>query len=95
MVRKQAQAFVDAISKLTAKEREQNPSTEYADRFNQVLALAKEAEPDLDARLWPNPISHRQLMGGITVAGARYVEIETYARQIVGNFKKGPLTGLD
>ncbi|NTX54625.1 hypothetical protein [Myxococcus sp. CA039A] len=95
LVRRQATAFVEAISNLSPKEREQNPSAQYADRFNQVLALAKEAEPGLDPRLWPNPVAHRQLEDGSTVAGARYVEFETYARQIMGNFKKGVLTGMD
>jgi hypothetical protein len=82
-VRTKAQAFVSALSKMSAKEREQQPTIQFASDFNALLELAKEAAPEVDARLWPMPVEmfQREMMQpGVR---ARYVEIETYARQVL------------
>lgn len=83
-VRVKAQAFVDALSKMSAKERDQQPLPQFAADFNTLLELAKESAPEVDARLWPKPLElferAQMMQPGVR---ARYVEIETYARQVL------------
>jgi hypothetical protein len=76
-----ASVFVDTIGKMSAKEREKTPTMPFAERFNNILVLAKEAAPDVDSRLWPEPI--KQTDGTTRMVNAHYGEIETYASQIV------------
>jgi hypothetical protein len=87
-VRQKAKAFVESLERLTAKQREQPPFAGYARDFNALLELAKEAVPDLDPRLWPQPLQIVDHGMGEQVL-ARYAEIETYARQIVNHIPTG------
>ena len=49
----QVQVAAQVLEKIPAKEREQSPHKAFADNYNNLLALAKEAMPSLDARRWP------------------------------------------
>ncbi len=86
-----AMAFIEALSKLSAREREKVPAAHYGENFNQIIKLAKEAAPNVDERLWPKPITFKQPVGGGIITEARYVELETYARQIVNLLPDEPL----
>jgi len=79
----QAEAFVQVIGKLSVKERAAQPYAQYGERFNQVLALAKEALPAIDSRLWPPAIEVPRARMGPSHAAATYAEIETYAKQLL------------
>ena len=89
-VRVKAQAYVDALTNLSAKEREHQPLAPYAEDFNGLLALAREVAPDVDARLWPRPIeiSHNDVSRTVR---ARYAEIHTYALQVLNLLPDAPL----
>lgn len=81
-VRASAQAFVDTLSKLTAKQREQEPESRLARELNRLIELAEEVAPEIDERLWPVPIKVDDHPIRDRVFG-RYADIETAARQIV------------
>ncbi|NRD45956.1 hypothetical protein [Corallococcus exiguus] len=83
-VRSQAKAFVDSLSKMSAKQREQEPTPQFANQFNRLLELARQAVPDVDPQLWPTAVSVTPSLGGGHLrVGARYTEIEVYARQVL------------
>lgn len=90
-VRGNAQAFIDAIVRMTPKEKEQVPTVSYAQNFNNVLELAKEVAPHVDGRIWPAAICFDQPVGYGVIATTRYSEIETYSRQIVNLLPDEPL----
>lgn len=90
-VRQKALAFVDSLSKLTAKEREQPPTVQYGREFNRLLELAKEAVPNIDDRLWPEPVGFKKPEYFDEITNATYGEIETYAHQIVNLIPEEPL----
>lgn len=77
-----AKALADTLSGMSAKQREQEPFPRFAEDFNRLLELAKEAAPEHDARIWPQPIRVEDAGAGRTQVFARYVEIEAAARQI-------------
>lgn len=81
-VRGAARAFVDTLSKLPAKERERPPAVGYAQEINNLITLAREVAPEIDGRLWPQPIRYEDgLMGGYVFG--RYADVETAARRIL------------
>src|SRR5688572_21348049 len=82
----QAKAFVDGLSKLTAKERAQTPKGHFGQQFNQLRSLAMEVRTDLEARSWPPEIVVRATGQRELLCEATYAEIETYARVILGHF---------
>jgi hypothetical protein len=90
-VRQRAQAFLEALSCMTAKEKDRVPAVQYGQQFNKLLQLAKEAAPAVDARLWPQSVGATGPIGLAPVANARYVEIETYVRQIISLVPEEPL----
>jgi hypothetical protein len=85
-IRLKAKAFVDSLERLTAKQRDQMPSPQYVSEYNTLLQHAKEAAPQVDLTMWPPPIQMEDAGMGVTQVRARYVEIETYARQILAIF---------
>lgn len=78
-----AGAFVTVLERMSQKERQDTPNKQYGERFNDILALAKEAMPQIDQRLWPKPLEFISPQFGAAITVARYAEIETYARQIL------------
>ncbi|NOK34280.1 hypothetical protein HMI49_13845 [Corallococcus exercitus] len=80
-VRAKAKAFVDALAGMTARQREQEPSPHYVESYNQLLALAKEAAPNIDPRLWPSRVDYHPAAGAS--AQVKYVELHTYAGEIL------------
>lgn len=84
-VRANAKAFIDSLERLSAKQREQMPSRQFAEQFNRLLEVARETAPQVDHRLWPPPLEVTEHMGVVQVS-SRYAEIETYARQVLARF---------
>ncbi len=82
-VRGLAHAFLDSLDNLEAKEREQQPSAPFGENFNNVLQLAKEAEPTIDARMWPKSVETYESAVGRKLTRSHYVELATYARQVL------------
>lgn len=83
----QAKAFVDSIAKLTAKERGETPPAHFGQQYNRLREMAMELKPDIDPRSWPPAIN--VITSGFTGASysqAKYVDIATYARTILGHF---------
>lgn len=91
--RAQIQTFIASIGGMTAKQKESSPTVQFCERFNTVLELAKEARPQVDARLWPKPFEPYETVGGMMHVETRYSEIESYARQVLANLP-GPAPGV-
>jgi hypothetical protein len=87
-IRQKAQNFIDAIDRLTARQRDQMPYPQYASEYNALLEQSKEAAPQVPPEMWPPSIEMKDADVGLTQVFARYVEIETYVRQIQGNFPR-------
>lgn len=85
-IRQKAKAFVDALERLTAKQRNEAPTPQYASEYNALLEQAKEAAPQVTPEMWPPPIQISDAGMGVTQVFARNPEVETYARQILANF---------
>ena len=77
-----ADAFVDTLEKLSPKEREQQPSAALGENYNNVLQLAKESMPGINARLWPKPVEVYESASGRHLTRGTYADLETFARQI-------------
>lgn len=77
-----AKAFVDALCKLPRSQYGAPPSGQFGRDFNRLRELALAAAPGIDARLLADEVAVRQTASGETCI-ASYVEIETYARQIM------------
>ena len=78
----QIQAAAKALDKIPAKEREQYPHKAFADNYNNLLALAKEALPETESRRWPHVVEIHEPSMGFSSAKARYVELHSYLKQI-------------
>jgi hypothetical protein len=89
-----AKAFVDTLSKLKGKEREQTPTGHYGEDYNNLRALAMDVEKELDARSWPPAVQIRKTAQGQSLCEGTYAEIETYARQILYHFPLELATGF-
>ena len=68
---------------MTAEQKGHMPNVQYGEQFNQLLQLAREAVPEVDARLWPKPIAVRLSFLTGPMLEATYMEIETYVRQVL------------
>lgn len=72
----QIRAALDTFEKMSAKERETQVSKYYAERFNSLLDLAKQAMPDVEAARWPKPIGIRVIQNNLGGNGeATYADI--------------------
>lgn len=78
-----ARAFVDALGKLPRSLYAAAPSGHYGHDYNTLRALALEALPGIDERLLGRHVTVRPGPGGREVCDASFVEIETYAREIL------------
>lgn len=78
----QIQAAANVLEKIPAKEREQAPHKEFAENYNNLLALAKKAMPKIDSRRWPPEVQIHTPAMGLPSAKARYVEFHSYLKQI-------------
>jgi hypothetical protein len=78
-----ARAFVDALGKMPRGVYAITPRGHFARDYNTLRKLALEAEPNLDERLLGRYIPVRQTASGEEISEASFVEIETYARQIM------------
>jgi hypothetical protein len=80
----QVQAALNAIKDLPAKERNGVPSTHFLNRYNEMLRMAKEVAPDIDARLWPPHV---------TSGATKYVEYHTFLGQLLVHIEEDPAMG--
>lgn len=86
-----AEAIVNTLARMTPKQKEEAPSYSFGQEFNKLFDLAKEADPSIDARLWPTPLGSGESEDmAPKTANARYVEIEAYARQVAILLDAGP-----
>ncbi|WP_184457702.1 hypothetical protein [Xanthomonas sp. F14] len=82
-IHSQIEAAVSALEKLSVKEREQKPHQQFGENYNNLLSLAKEAMPSIDARRWtPEVVIHKPAMG-VSTTNATYVEIHSYFKQLL------------
>jgi hypothetical protein len=82
-VHAKAKEFVDALAKLPRSQALAAPHGHYARDYNTLRKLATEVCPDIDERLLGKYIPVQTTPGGEEVSVASYVEIATYARQIL------------
>jgi hypothetical protein len=78
-----ARAFVEALRRLPRRQHAVVPRGHFARDYNTLRKLALEALPDLDERLLGKYVSVRPGPQGEELAEASFVEIETYAREIL------------
>jgi hypothetical protein len=85
----QVAGAIQALEKLPAKERETKPSKIFIDNYINLLALAKEAMPNVDERRWP-PIAgiHQPAMGQPS-SEVRFTEIHAFMEQIQAILSEG------
>lgn len=85
----QVAGAIKALEKLPAKEREAKPSRTFSDNYNNLLSLAKEAMPKVDARRWPPEApAHSPAMGQAT-SELRFTEIHVFLEQIQAIVSEG------
>ncbi len=84
-----AKAFVDALGKLPESQSAAAPSGHFGRDYNTLRKLAMEALPGADDRLFGKYVSVHAAAGR-EVCDASFVEIETYARQILGQLTAPP-----
>jgi hypothetical protein len=82
-VHAKAKAFVDALCKLPRSQYAAVPRGHFGRDYNTLRKLALEALPGLDDRLLGKYVTVHALDGTGEACDATYVEIETYARQIL------------
>lgn len=82
-VRAKAQAFVDALGRLPPRRYAATPSGHYGRDLNTLRELAREAFPGVDERLFGRAVRVCRGQDGSEFCDAGFVEIETYARQIL------------
>jgi hypothetical protein len=93
-IQQQLLGAIQALEKLSAKEREQRPYREFGENYNNLLSLAKEAMPSVDSRRWPPALTITLAAMGPSHLDARYVEIHAYMKQIISilaEATEGPL----
>jgi hypothetical protein len=78
-----SKAFVDALRRLPRPQLAVAPRGHYARDYNNLRKLALEVLLDLDERLLGKYLAVYQGPKGEELADASYVEIETYAREIM------------
>jgi hypothetical protein len=80
---------VEALSKMSAKERGQNPTKQFAENYNTQLALSKEALPNVDNRRWPPIMEIHTPSAGQPSAKGKYIEFHTYYSQMQSILAEG------
>src|SRR4051794_928680 len=83
-VHAKAKSFVEALAHLLRGGQEVAPRGHLARDYNTLRSLALEAEPGLDRRLLGPEVPVRVAGSGEEVCDAGFVEIEIYARQVLG-----------
>ena len=75
-----ANALIGTLNRQSAKEREQQPSGDFANDYNNLRKLALEIKPDLKD-VFPPEVKVQTFQGRTTVF-AHYIEILSYINQI-------------
>lgn len=79
---------INALNKLTVKERDKKPSTHYASDYNRLLNLARQSLPDIAGNRWPADIPIKQAPMGPMHSQVNYIEILSYLNQITAIFEQ-------
>ncbi|AMC33883.1 hypothetical protein [Janthinobacterium sp. B9-8] len=85
----QVAGAIKALEKLPAKERETKPSRTFSDNYNNLLSLAKEAMPTVDARRWPPEAPTHVPTMGLATSELRFTEIHAFLEQILAIVNEG------
>jgi len=85
----QVQGAIRALEKLPAKERETKPSRSFAENYNNLLTLAKEAMPQVDSRRWPPEAGIHSPAMGQASSELRFTEIHGFLEQIQAILNEG------
>jgi hypothetical protein len=80
-----ARGTVDALTKMTAKEREHHPTMTFANDYNNFRRLALEARPDLADIASPEV---KGMDAFNEMPDCRFVELQAYYQQFVELLKK-------
>lgn len=78
----QVHGSINALEKLSAKEREKTPYGHFADDYNRLLWLAKKSLPSIPEKRWPAEIEKTLSSKEHSQSKANYVEIHAYLNQI-------------
>jgi hypothetical protein len=79
----QLSAALHTFEKMSTKERETPVSKIYAERFNALLILSKEAMPEIDSRQWPAPIPIKgDAMARNHIVDATYADIRALLAEV-------------
>lgn len=81
-----AEATLEALKSMTAKQREQTPTHKFAEDFNSFRKHVLEAFPDLED-VAPEEIEIFESVFDRLMPLTRYVEIQAYYQQFVGLLK--------
>jgi len=82
-VQQQVLMAMQALEKLSAREREERPYRHFGENYNKLLALAKESLPSAIPSRWPPVLTLTTAGVGPSHVDARYVEIQSYMNEIV------------
>ena len=82
-VQQQVAMAMQALEKLSAREREERPYRHFGENYNKLLALAKEALPSAIPSRWPPALTITTASVGPSHVDARYVEIHSYMKEII------------
>ena len=85
----QVAGAIKALEKLPAKERESKPSRAFTENYNSLLALSKEAMPDVDARRWPPSASIHTPAMAQQSSELRFTEIHSFMEQMLAILGEG------
>jgi hypothetical protein len=78
-----ARAFIGAIQKLPARQKGESVTSQFAEDYNQLRSLTEKEFPTLADYLPPQLAIHEDVYPGVKSCDAKYVEVETYAGQIL------------
>ena len=81
-LRKKAQGFVQAIEKMTPKERDGRPTVTYGEDYNTLISMVHQANPGLQ-RLLPPTVKIINAQNGQKWCAQPYHEILTFCAEIV------------
>jgi len=90
-LRIKAEASASALVSLTAKQREQTPTSTIVGDYNKLRSLVIEAKPELE-QLLPPTIEMIEASYSMPVPNARYQDLHAFFSQIAGLLRGGNVT---
>jgi len=93
LIRSLLQTFIVEIRGMPQEQKLGFPTKMYADRFDELLRLAKAVSEVKDDCMWPKEIRRAQSNGNGPLA--RYTEIATFAEQVIALLPEEQLPPLE